>query len=75
VVALSRPYISFPTVLSFANKAELEPDFEVAGTASDGEAALALVERLYEQSTPPDVILMDIRMTRMDGIAATRKLP
>jgi len=55
----------------FRKLLELEPDFEVTGTASDGEAALALVECLYEQSTPPDVILMDIRMPRMDGIAAT----
>jgi DNA-binding NarL/FixJ family response regulator len=55
----------------FRKLLELEPDFEVVGTAGDGEAALALVERLYEQSMPPDVILMDIRMPRMDGIAAT----
>ncbi|HVB24611.1 MAG TPA: response regulator transcription factor [Ktedonobacteraceae bacterium] len=50
---------------------ELEPDPEIVGTASDGEAALKFVEQLYAQSAPPDVILMDIRMPRLDGIAAT----
>jgi DNA-binding NarL/FixJ family response regulator len=58
----------------FRKLLELEPDFEVVGTAGDGEAALALVERLREQATPPDVILMDIRMPRVDGIAATRAI-
>ena len=58
----------------FRKLLELEPDFEVVGTASDGEAALAVVERLSNANTPPDVILMDIRMPRMDGIAATRVL-
>src|SRR5579884_1840616 len=53
---------------------ELEPDFEVMGTAGDGEVAIAAVERLYEAGTPPDVILMDIRMPRMGGIAATQVL-
>lgn len=41
----------------------------VAGEASDGLEALALVDRLA-----PDVVLMDIRMPRLDGIAATRRL-
>src|SRR5437016_3726305 len=53
---------------------ELEPDFEVVGLASDGEVAIAAVERLHQAGTPPDVILMDIRMPHMDGIAATRAL-
>lgn len=53
---------------------ELEPDLEIVGTASDGEAALRFVEQLYAQSAPPEVILMDIRMPRLDGIAATRAI-
>ncbi|GAC1393327.1 MAG: response regulator transcription factor [Ktedonobacteraceae bacterium] len=58
----------------FRKLLELEPDFEVVDTASDGEAALAAVERLHNAGTPPDVILMDIRMPRMDGIIATKLL-
>jgi DNA-binding NarL/FixJ family response regulator len=58
----------------FRKLLELEPDVEVVGTASDGEAALAAVESLYAQQKPPDVTLMDIRMPRMDGIAATRAI-
>ncbi len=55
----------------FRKLLELEPDFEVVGTAGDGEAAIAAVEHLHQVGTPPNVILMDIRMPRMDGIAAT----
>lgn len=58
----------------FRKLLEFEPDFEVVGTASDGEAAIAAVEQLHQTGTPPDVILMDIRMPRMDGIAATKAL-
>jgi DNA-binding NarL/FixJ family response regulator len=58
----------------FRKLLEMESDFVVGGMARDGEAALAIIEQLYAQQTPPDVILMDIRMPRMDGIAATRAL-
>ncbi|MFE5027517.1 response regulator [Streptomyces sp. NPDC056656] len=43
------------------------PGYEVVGEASDGDEALALV-----RTHVPDVVLMDIRMPRTDGLQATR---
>jgi DNA-binding NarL/FixJ family response regulator len=45
------------------------PDIDVVGEAADGAAAIDVA-----QETQPDVVLMDIRMTGMDGIEATRRL-
>lgn len=47
----------------------LEPDIDVVGEAEDGTGAVALVRR-----EKPDVVLMDIRMPRGDGLTATRTL-
>jgi DNA-binding NarL/FixJ family response regulator len=46
-----------------------DPEIEVVGEASDGELAVYLARRVE-----PDVVLMDIRMPRLDGIAATRRI-
>jgi DNA-binding NarL/FixJ family response regulator len=46
-----------------------EPDLEVVGKAADGEEALALV-----RETRPDVVLMDLQMPGVDGVAATRQI-
>jgi DNA-binding NarL/FixJ family response regulator len=58
----------------FRKLIELEPDLEVVGMAGDGEEALAMVDRLSVTRTAPDVVLMDVRMPRLDGIAATRAI-
>lgn len=48
---------------------ESQPDLEFAGSAHDGEAAVALVAK-----EKPDVVLMDVRMPVLDGIAATERI-
>ncbi|WP_439644675.1 response regulator [Demequina maris] len=48
---------------------EIEPDLEVVGEASDGAEAVLLA-----RAATPDVMLMDVRMPGMDGIAATARV-
>ena len=48
---------------------DAEDDLEVVGEAEDGVEAIAVVRRLR-----PDVVVMDIRMPDLDGLAATREI-
>jgi DNA-binding NarL/FixJ family response regulator len=55
--------------LGFRMALESQPDFEVVGEAGDGALAVAMTRALR-----PDVVLMDVRMSVMDGIEATRQI-
>ncbi|RZU64859.1 LuxR family two component transcriptional regulator [Microterricola gilva] len=55
--------------IGFRMVLEAETDIEVVGEAADGHAAIAMLERIRA-----DVVLMDVRMPGLDGIAATRAI-
>ncbi|NUT37886.1 MAG: response regulator transcription factor [Hamadaea sp.] len=48
---------------------DVEPDLELVGEAEDGAAALELI-----RGRKPDVVLLDVRMPRMDGLEVLRRL-
>jgi DNA-binding NarL/FixJ family response regulator len=48
---------------------DAQPDLDVVGVAADGRQAVAVAGR-----TAPDVVLMDVRMPVLDGVAATREI-
>ena len=54
---------------SLRNMLSDEPDIEIVGEAANGRQALLLCSRLR-----PDLILMDVRMPEMDGLAATKEV-
>jgi RNA polymerase sigma factor (sigma-70 family) len=53
---------------------ESQVDFQIVGEADNGKVAIAQVEQLYDTPKQPDLILMDVRMPVMDGVAAIKKL-
>jgi DNA-binding NarL/FixJ family response regulator len=46
-----------------------EPDFEIVGEADEGSAAVTLASEIH-----PDVVVLDVRMQGLDGLAATKEL-
>jgi DNA-binding NarL/FixJ family response regulator len=48
---------------------EADPDFELAGTAQDGQEALTMI-----RSLDPDIVILDILMPGMDGVEVSQKI-
>lgn len=49
-----------------------KPDLRVVGNAENGQQAIQIIEKLCETPQKPDLILMDVRMPVLDGVAATQ---
>ncbi|MEO0488570.1 MAG: response regulator transcription factor [Cyanobacteria bacterium J06659_2] len=57
-----------------ANLLANQPDLQVVGDAANGQQAIDQVQTLYGTPNQPDVILMDVRMPEVDGVAATKQI-
>ncbi|MEM6253535.1 MAG: response regulator transcription factor [Cyanobacteria bacterium P01_D01_bin.156] len=57
-----------------ANLLENQPDLQVVGDAANGQQAIDQVATLYGTPNQPNVILMDVRMPVVDGVAATKQI-
>ncbi len=55
--------------MGLAALVETEPDLQVVGEAADGAQVVELYKKLQ-----PDLVLMDLRMPRTDGVAAARQI-
>ena len=53
---------------------ELQADLTVVGDAANGEEAINAIAKLAQQDRIPDVVLLDIRMPIIDGVATTKEL-
>lgn len=53
---------------------DMTQDIHVLGDAADGQEALEAIDALVAKGQPPDVVIMDLLMPGMDGIAATAAL-
>ncbi|MEL6554533.1 MAG: response regulator transcription factor [Cyanobacteria bacterium J06621_11] len=57
-----------------ANLLASQPDLQVVGDAANGQEAIDQVCTLHGTSQQPDVVLMDVRMPVVDGVAATKQI-